>query len=244
MTKHQFRHRRLYQQVADHLGRRIKSGEFPQGSALPGETTLATEYEVSRNVMREALVALEILDIVNVRAGAGAFVTDTAAMADLSLTRISTAGGPSPLAILEARRAIEGEVAFHATINATDEQIDRLASMIEEASNASADRPEPQGWPGVFHIELARATGNSVFETIVASLWQAVRGPMFAGLRAQVSMEQIRSRLETRRRLIAEMRRRDAAAARTAMHDHIDMVTNDLFGVSNSKGQHGDANRH
>jgi DNA-binding FadR family transcriptional regulator len=229
MAKRTFRQKRLYQQVAEHLGSRIRDGEFPPGHSLPGEVTLAREYGISRNVMRETLVALELLGLVEVRAGSGAFVTDNPPSTNFTLGQIGHVGGPSPLAILEARRGIEGEVAFHAASNASDEDIKALAAMIDEAAASESGGPEPNDWPGAFHIALAKSTDNAVFLTIVESLWQAVRGPMFEGLRAQVSMRQIRSRLETRQRVVNAIKERDPEAARAAMHAHIDMVVRDLF---------------
>lgn len=229
MAKPIVHQRRLYQQVAEHLGGRIRDGHFPCGKSLPGEVILAQEYGISRSVMREALVALELLGLVEVRAGSGAFVTSNAPNLSFTLGQIGVVGGPSPLAILEARRAIEGEVAFYVAVNASHEDIKALDTMLKKAASVDAGGSEPEGWPGVFHIALAEATGNVVFRNIVESLWSAVRGPMFSGLRAQVSMSQVQSRLETRQRLMEAILLRDASAARAAMHAHIDMVLHDLF---------------
>jgi DNA-binding FadR family transcriptional regulator len=59
--------RRLYRQIADQIRGLIKSGEFPAGSRLPPERDLARQLGVSRPSVREALIALEVEGMVEVR---------------------------------------------------------------------------------------------------------------------------------------------------------------------------------
>ena len=70
---------RLYERVADQIGALIHSGEFLPGQRLPAERDLARILGVSRPVVREAMIALEIAGLVEVRTGAGAFVRDQSA---------------------------------------------------------------------------------------------------------------------------------------------------------------------
>lgn len=223
------RQRRLYQQVAEILARRIQEGDFEAGRSLPSENDLAEEYGVSRNVMREALVALEILGLVSVRAGAGTFVNPRPQPIRISLATISATTGPSPMAVLEARKAFEGEVAFAAALNASAEEIEALQSLLNQVSAAPLDQLDVFDWPRSFHVGVARATRNPVFVSVVEAIWEAMSGPMFSGLRARVSLKQLDSHVKTRQRIIDGIRSHDAVSARAAMHDHIDMVIRDLF---------------
>ena len=68
--------RRLYEQVADQIGALIRSGEFRPGQRLPAERDLAKSLSVSRPVVREAMIALEIAGLVEVRTGSGAYVRE------------------------------------------------------------------------------------------------------------------------------------------------------------------------
>jgi DNA-binding FadR family transcriptional regulator len=61
--------RRLYRQIADQLRGLIEHGEFPVGTRLPPERDLATQLGVSRPSVREALIALEVEGLVEVRLG-------------------------------------------------------------------------------------------------------------------------------------------------------------------------------
>jgi DNA-binding FadR family transcriptional regulator len=60
--------RRLYRQIADQLRTLIAAGEFVPGARLPPERDLAAQLGVSRPSVREALIALEVEGLVEVRA--------------------------------------------------------------------------------------------------------------------------------------------------------------------------------
>src|ERR1700730_5566385 len=63
---------RLYQQVADRIVALIEKGEVKAGQKLPPERDLATRFKISRPVVREALVSLELSGAIEVRTGSGA----------------------------------------------------------------------------------------------------------------------------------------------------------------------------
>src|SRR6478752_10769153 len=66
--------RRLYRQIADQIRALIKRGEFVAGSRLPPERDLAKQLGVSRPSVREALIALEVEGLADVRIGSGIYV--------------------------------------------------------------------------------------------------------------------------------------------------------------------------
>src|SRR5688500_20072786 len=66
--------RRLYRQIAEQLRGLIRSGEYPVGARLPPERDLALQLKVSRPSVREALIALEVEGLVEVRMGSGIYV--------------------------------------------------------------------------------------------------------------------------------------------------------------------------
>jgi GntR family transcriptional regulator, transcriptional repressor for pyruvate dehydrogenase complex len=68
--------RRLYQEIALQIKAHIESGEFSVGARLPAERELARQLKVSRPSVREALIALEVEGLVEVKTGAGVFVCE------------------------------------------------------------------------------------------------------------------------------------------------------------------------
>ena len=66
--------RRLYLQVAEQLARFVSEGELKPGDRLPSERDLAQRFAVSRPTIREAMIALEISGLVEIRSGSGVYV--------------------------------------------------------------------------------------------------------------------------------------------------------------------------
>src|SRR5438067_13785515 len=99
---------RLYRQIADQISALIASGELVPGARLRPERDLALQLGVSRPSVREALIALEVEGLVEVRMGSGIYVRDTQPAG----TRRITAEGP--LETIRARQLIESELAANA----------------------------------------------------------------------------------------------------------------------------------
>ena len=67
--------RRLYRQIADQIRTLIGTGEVAPGARLPAERDLARQLGVSRPSLREALIALEVEGLLDVRVGSGIYVS-------------------------------------------------------------------------------------------------------------------------------------------------------------------------
>ena len=156
---------RLYRLVADRIQELIRDEHISPGERLPSERDLATKLSVSRASLREALIALELGGVIEVRGGSGVYVSERPTPADLP------EAGPGPFEVLSARRLIESEIAAIAARVATDSAIDAILKAVVEmeqnhsnySSNEAADRN--------FHIAIARATGNSALVGSLDYLW-------------------------------------------------------------------------
>ena len=120
---------RLYEQVAGQVTELVARGEFKPGDRLPPERDLAKALGVSRPTVREAMIALEIAGLVEVRVGAGTFVTDKASTNGGTNGRLFEGVGSSPLELIAARRTIEPEVAALAAQLATEAE---LTAIVDE----------------------------------------------------------------------------------------------------------------
>src|SRR5690348_1481108 len=96
--------RRLYEKIAQTIAADIASGKFAVGQRLPSERDLAQALDVSRPTVREAIIALELDGLVDVRMGSGVYVLHQRPPAGQAPDR-----DIGPFELLEARRAIEGE---------------------------------------------------------------------------------------------------------------------------------------
>src|SRR5262252_8243606 len=121
--------RRLYRQIAAQLSALIASGEFKVGQRLPAERDLAAQLGVSRPSLREALIALELEGLVEVRVGAGIWVT---AASGRSSAPPGQQEGEGPFELLRARWLIEGEIAAMAAREATAADLASIRAALAE----------------------------------------------------------------------------------------------------------------
>lgn len=127
---------RVADQIVDDLRERILSGALPNGSRLPAERELAEEYGVSGATIRESVRVLATIGLVDVRHGAGTFVTaepDTmVGMSIASVVRLAGAGAREVLGVL-------GALNRHAVQEAVQEATDtEIASLRESAERLAA----------------------------------------------------------------------------------------------------------
>lgn len=213
--------RRLYRQIADQIEALIGAGEFAPGDRLPPERDLAAKLGVSRATVREAMIALELSGLVDIRTGAGIFVhpgRPATATADAD-------PGPGPFELIDGRRAIETGIAALAATNIRDDEIagldEALATMRREQESGAATEEGDKA----FHLGLARATHNALLARTVAELWEWRRGPMWMRLNDNLYMRRNRPGwLADHRRVLDAVRRHDAEAARIAMDAHLGRV--------------------
>ena len=94
---------RLYVQVAQQLSALVNDGVIKAGERLPSERDLAEKLNVSRPTIREAMIALELSGIIEIRTGSGIFVTQKKPRLTIDDR------GIGPFEILEIRKILEAE---------------------------------------------------------------------------------------------------------------------------------------
>ena len=186
--------RRLYRQIADQLRGLIERGEYAVGARLPPERDLALQLGVSRPSVREALIALEVEGLVEVRMGSGIYV----ATAEAPHTRHLSAEGP--LETIRARQLIESGLAAHAAQHMKKAQVvglrNAVALMRQELDAGHL------AWRGdrLFHVRIAEASENSVLVRIVGELHDERHNPLAEQLVNHFETERSwRARSEERR---------------------------------------------
>ena len=220
---------RLYEQVAGQVTDLVARGEFKPGDRLPPERDLARLLGVSRPTVREAMIALEIAGLVEVRVGAGAFVTDKAVTngAAASNGRLFEGVGSSPLELIAARRTIEPEVAALAAQLATSGEIAAIAETVEMIA-AATETPGHRAADHQFHVRIGLASHNNILTAIVDECWAEMYSPMFERMGAITGLIVARCSPQQRDTTVAEhqavhraIASHDPDAARAAMDAHL-----------------------
>lgn len=221
---------RLYKTVADDLLKVIDSGRYKAGDRLPAERDLAVEYNVSRPTMREAVIALEIANRVEVRKGSGVYV----------LAQVSDEGQNDSLAALdmnvgafeltEARMLIEGEATALAATMIKDEDIAALSAIIERMKMENEKEQGHETADKQFHMTIAKATQNSALVAIIEDLWNLrENSPLTQNMYETVRLEGVKPSIDEHIAILKALEAKDPIAARLAMRTHLSRVIDTLF---------------
>lgn len=217
---------RLYERIAQKLAGAIARGEYKIGQRLPSERELAQAFAVSRPTIREAIIALELDHLVEVRVGSGVYVTNK-----------EPPGGKAgatdigPFELLEARRAIEGEACALAAARIDAAQLAELAGLVAEMRQENArDVVLSENADRRFHELIAAATQNSGMMVAVKMLWDArARSPQNRSMSSKVRASGIKPRIDEHTAILKALRLRDPEAARAAMREHMTRVIDSLL---------------
>src|SRR5919107_5620356 len=211
---------RLYEQIVERIHDHVVHAGLRPGDRLPPERELAARLGVSRASVSQALVALEVLGMVDVRHGDGAVLL--APVSRLHLVAALRAHQDRLPEVIEARDALEGQLAGLAAQRRTDED---LAAI--DAALAAMEADVSSGGRGVAGDELFHAAGTRAGHSgLLARLMQEI-----AELVRETRLESLgqpgrpQASLASHREIAEAIRHRDAAAATRAMHDHIALVS-------------------
>jgi GntR family transcriptional regulator, transcriptional repressor for pyruvate dehydrogenase complex len=220
---------RRFVAVAQRLLDSIEQGDVRPGDRLPPDRVIAADLEVSRATVREALLALELLGVVEIRHGSGVYVLDTSAMAGAEMDQSSTA------ALFEARIAVEPTIARFCAIRMTDERIEEAAASIARARSAVLDGLSYPGFsePQIdFHVVLAAACDSPVLADIAGRLISVDEHPLWAlvnqhAVRTKAQrLQQVAEHTEILKRIKAH----DPDGAEKAMRAHLSDLVDALRG--------------
>jgi GntR family transcriptional repressor for pyruvate dehydrogenase complex len=192
----------------------IETGKVDVGAKLSSETVLAQQYGVSRSVVREALRSCTALGLTVTKTGRGTFVMANQVAKDLVLGQYSARD------LTEARPHIEVPAAGLAAQRRT---ADELASLRDIVAAMSAE-DDPEVWVSLdssFHAGIARASGNKVFESVVADIREALAHQ--SETLNMVADRQLASDQE-HQRILRAIEVGNAAEARAAMSEHLHAV--------------------
>lgn len=205
--------KRAFDEIIAQVRALIQSGDLSVGDRLPPERTLAEQFSVSRNTVREALRMLEIAGLVRLKRGAsgGAFITgaDETVVANsmfdaLQVTDFSLAD------VIEMLQGMSSMAAVAACERMTDDDlaaIDMNVRLASEMTNAGRWDEKMQVHLE-FHNLLSEATGNPILVLMMRTLLDIVKRVI-----VKVGPTQDDTILHSRWRLVSALRQRDSEAA-------------------------------
>src|SRR5438034_10499499 len=211
---------RVTDEAIERIRQIIMSGEWGPGTRLPRESDLAARLGLSRNSLREAVRALSLLRVLEVRQGDGTFVTSLEADLLLESTRFVAhlLADKTVVEVFEVRRLLEPAAAALAAVRmeeaghaALRRELDRMtaAGGVEDWVEADA----------AFHAVVAQAAGNSMLSSLLESLsTRTMRARVWRGRLEKGALETTRTE---HTRIYEAILARDPELARTVAAAHV-----------------------
>jgi len=210
------------QQIVARLLDLIQQRHLGPGDRLPAERELAATMGVSRSSLREALRALTVLGVCEMRHGTGTYVSSLEPdllVRPLSFVLSLSDGGFDQL--FEARKVVEPAIASLAAARIDDATLDRLDGLIARAEAAVEDSDAFLVADVALHDAIREAAGNA----ILGRFMESIQALGLASRKTTGTKRAVRDRsVEDHRAIVAALRARDGEAAATAMHHHLDNV--------------------
>jgi DNA-binding FadR family transcriptional regulator len=207
-------------EAIDKIRQLIISGEWGPGDRLPPEPELAAKLGLSRNSLREAVRALSMVRVLEVRQGDGTYVSSLEADLLLESMRFVTylLRDHTVIELFEVRRLLEASAAALASVRMDDAdrqalkvQLDRMiaAQAVDELVEADA----------AFHALIAKASGNSVLSSLLESLSsRTMRARLLRGRMGQQALDETRAE---HTQIFEAVTGRDPELARTTAAAHV-----------------------
>jgi len=218
------RPRTLALELVERFGDRIRTGQLQAGDKLPTEAAIMEEFDVSRTVVREAISKLQASGLVETRHGIGTFVIGPGDGPSFKITPEQFSTLQDVIAVLELRIGLETEAAGLAAQRRTDANLASLRKALDAVIAAVEAGQDSVAADFQFHLEIARATQNSHFADLMATLGAQI----IPRARLEPAADMNEERLAYMRRVNAEhesildaIASQDAEAARAAMRTHL-----------------------
>jgi len=212
----------LADRIASKVAQMIRESDYASGERLPTINDMASRFGVGHPTLREALKKLETLGLVNVKHGSGVYVE--ADQDQLLMSNPIFAGEVSKdmmLDLIEARIPIEQQTVVLAAQHASEEHLQRMTELMEEAGDHLQDDAELTRTNMEFHREVAVASGNVVLAQllkVLSNLFEDVQ-------RGLLDVYGSRTKDHSEHRSILEaIRQGDESLAQTRMREHLEGV--------------------
>ncbi|HSS61440.1 MAG TPA: FadR/GntR family transcriptional regulator [Candidatus Limnocylindrales bacterium] len=211
---------RVTEEAIDKIRERIVTGSWGPGDRLPKESDLAAQLGLSRNSLREAVRALSQLRVLEVRQGDGTYVSSLEP--DLLLESTGFVShlllGDTEVELYEVRRILEAAAAALAAGRIDLAEKQELAESLERMRQAQTVEDLVEADVG-FHAVIAKAAGNAVLGSLLASLsTRTMRVRLWHGRAADDALDETR---EEHRRIYEAIIAGDPELARAAATAHI-----------------------
>jgi GntR family transcriptional repressor for pyruvate dehydrogenase complex len=156
----------------------IKTNEIVTEGKLPSERDLAVQLGVSRTMLREALISLETLGVIEMRGKEGIALINATSEDIKQIVRRTNAWPFEEISeIMQIRLLVEPNVVAFAAANRTDEDIKKLKHCLEELFRADAEKKAEEAayWNTVLHAAILKIANNNILFSFYQHIFQRMQ---------------------------------------------------------------------
>jgi GntR family transcriptional regulator, transcriptional repressor for pyruvate dehydrogenase complex len=201
----------------------IVAGELRPGQRLPPEKELSEALGLSRNSLREAVKALELIRVLDVRRGDGTYVTslEPALLLEAVSFVVDMHEDDSLLELFAVRRILEPAAAASACARMSEGELEELAAMLDGVTEATPIE-DLVAHDLAFHSRIAAASGNAYLAGLLDALGsRTVRARVWRALTEERAVQRT---LDEHRRIVDALVSRDPPLVEALVMTHVQGV--------------------
>jgi len=213
--------KRTFEEIADQIRELIYSGVFKPGDKLMSERELANQFKTGRMVVREALRTLEQSGLIRIKQGSsgGIFINDAnTKVITRSISDMIKIGNVTLRELIETRLEIEMMVLNFAMARINPEDLYLLKKNIDESERQILTGIRPIESNLNFHLLLAKASKNTLFEMIIGSIMEVTKNFLQS---VKPEKEYINRVLVYHKEIYMAIKEKDLLIAKEKMREHL-----------------------
>lgn len=215
------RTQKVYEQVANHIQRQIEQGVYKPGDRLPTLVEMAEMLNVGRATVREAFSALQAKGLIDIRHGEGTFVRNIDLENLQEPMNIALLKSDDLVELLEVRKILEVGAAEMAARNRTEKDLEDMRLALDRMGAYQESEPESVDADCRFHMAVAKASGNSMLESLIQTIAPTMQS-MMNRMRAVAGPS--RDLLYQHIMIYRAIEAKQPEKARKCMYDHLENV--------------------
>ena len=194
----------------------VTNDKLLPGTKLESEVQLAASFQISRNILREAMKTLEVLGIIEVIHGRGTYIAENAKYRIANLDFIKALASDQTISeLFETRVVIEPGLAQFAAERRTKEDIEKLW----KATDIMVDTSYPV--VSLFHQTIAEVSGCKVLSEYLKAILMRLQLSDYGKFVSTLSKSQKQTESLEHRKIIESIINQDGKTARNLMYNHI-----------------------
>ncbi|POT56891.1 FadR family transcriptional regulator [Citrobacter amalonaticus] len=164
----------LTEQIMDQIASQITSGKLKPGQRLPNERAMGEMFKVTRSRVREALRALSLIGLIEIKPGDGSYVCENKPqLPEETMTWIFHKEIHNLDEIYAARKLIEEEVYLTAVSVVNHDDRIRFQALIDQMAELISRDGQPEAYHQLldeYDLLMGRLCGNQIYDKLMQTI--------------------------------------------------------------------------